>query len=393
MSSYHFSSAEHDITPIDTPACISTLGYSLQGGGMEQMGRVNTHSSHPLPFNSGQYSPAYHPSPVLNMVQTHVHDSSSPEQTSLPFPSMFNTPASATRHPLALSQSHSPDSSTANQPIVQGVTIFVDGLVKDFMLEPQQQANLHLFIKDTLAWLYRRHSVSSGPPDNSIQSTIAHVEEMLTHLEDNYSFNKEQKHNIRVVAQDVLYEKNRTFFSQTHAEIEGILKHEKHTLKLGTVFGNPGWEKRLISEIHSMTSSVKNGFREDCLGSKAMSLATFTYKSAKKYKCGGPGDKLDYGFIICNAILRKLALDLKALTAIPSPEPQPEDDGVEYGEPLSKRKLGRPTRGEDFWGKVNSWFQKEIQLCGMDFSAPAWKELISDRAARHCHVDGCMVPI
>lgn len=34
-----------------------------------------------------------------------------------------------------------------------------------------------------------------------------------------------------------------------------------------------------------------------------MSLAAFTYKSAKKYKRGGPGDKLDHGFTIHAAIL------------------------------------------------------------------------------------------
>jgi hypothetical protein len=43
--------------------------------------------------------------------------------------------------------------------------------------------------------------------------------------------------------------------------------------------------------------------RDSIHGAKACSLADFTYRSAVKFKCGGPGEHLDNGFTVHNVIL------------------------------------------------------------------------------------------
>ena len=44
---------------------------------------------------------------------------------------------------------------------------------------------------------------------------------------------------------------------------QAALRREKEVMQLGSIFGNPAKEGKLISHIKTVASSVRNNFRED----------------------------------------------------------------------------------------------------------------------------------
>lgn len=143
MSSLNFTPTGPDMTLLNTP--IGNPNYSQQGYGMEERAPVDAHSSRRVAFNIGTLTPANQTSTASNAAHTYAHNSPSPEQTNSPRQNAFNMSTSGTQSP-ALTQPHFPN-SPSNPTVAPGVTIFIDGLAKDFRLEPQQRANLHLFVK------------------------------------------------------------------------------------------------------------------------------------------------------------------------------------------------------------------------------------------------------
>lgn len=82
-------------------------------------------------------------------------------------------------------------------------------------------------------------------------------------------------------------------------------------------------------------------------------------------------------------IQRKFALDNPALLGIAEDESDSEsisDEHASSGSRPNKRKRkakaagGRIAKGEDFWGKVDRWFKKEVGLRGRNLAGPQWKE-------------------
>ncbi|KAJ3737979.1 hypothetical protein EV360DRAFT_58548, partial [Lentinula raphanica] len=126
-------------------------------------------------------------------------------------------------------------------------------------------------------------------------------------LEDTFDVTNEQRTTIRCVAQDIIFQKNRTSFCQLFVEVMGALRRDKVTLKMTNIFDLPGREKRLQSVVKKITSSVRNAFRQDIrdsiTGNETKSLKTFTFGAAVKYKRGGPGENADPVLAIHNAIL------------------------------------------------------------------------------------------
>ncbi|RDB27985.1 hypothetical protein Hypma_002123 [Hypsizygus marmoreus] len=319
-----------------------------------------------------------------------------------PLPSL---PVPQTQPPLYPPASPSPGPNSS-APIIK--PIFIDGLAQDFKLENQQRLNLHAFVKlgslggglsqaDLATRLYLLAVVYSEAAERrriTDEQGVSDLKGLFTdlkiRLEETFTFNGEQRTNIRSVAQDVIYQANRTSFVTMHLSVETIVSEDRSGMKMGNIYGSPAREKQLLTLIKRTCSSVRNAFRVDIKNSVGIdcnsveSLEEFTYRTAMKYKRGGAGEKLDIGFTIHNALLRKFALDNPQL--VQSAEVEESDTESQEGSPVPKKRKasqhsGRVPNGKHFWAKVDAWFAAEILQRGRNFASPSWKIYIDGTTA------------
>ncbi|KAF8490761.1 hypothetical protein JB92DRAFT_2625766, partial [Gautieria morchelliformis] len=133
------------------------------------------------------------------------------------------------------------------------------------------------------------------------------TDDLQSRLEVTFALNKEQAANIHLVAQDLIYDSQRTNYVTLFLDVESMVRKEWKRLGVTNVYGNPAREHIVSWSIKSICSSVCNGWHADihnsCLGSKTVSLAEFTFESATKYKTGGPGKSLGALYCVHNALL------------------------------------------------------------------------------------------
>jgi hypothetical protein len=76
---------------------------------------------------------------------------------------------------------------------------------------------------------------------------------------------------------------------------------------------------------------------------------------------------------------RRFAWENKSVLGVDEDEVSESEDSTELDTPAvgRKRKRGSPkgrvAHGDDFWSRVDSWFQERISLWGSDFSGADWK--------------------
>ncbi|KAF9486795.1 hypothetical protein BDN71DRAFT_1405661, partial [Pleurotus eryngii] len=130
------------------------------------------------------------------------------------------------------------------------------------------------------------------------------INDLQTRLDDTFALTKEQKDNIRIIAQDVLYQSTCTAFKTLHIDVEVKRQTE---MKCTNIFGSPACKKVFHAKTKRICSSVHNAFRQDLqdsiLGDKKCSLEVFMLATAVKYKCMGIGKAVSKADMIHNALL------------------------------------------------------------------------------------------
>ncbi|KAE9390144.1 hypothetical protein BT96DRAFT_946333, partial [Gymnopus androsaceus JB14] len=260
-------------------------------------------------FSSSFSSPGFMPSPI-------------PSQSSANTP--MATPASTTGSQLTLNgfgqasppQTPSPHSSDLTL-VIDAITI--DRLANDFRLNALHRANLHAFVRigsndppltktDMATRLYTLASTYTFQEeiirrDDARAQGNGDMQEMFQdlriRLEDTWDVTTEQRTTIRCICQDLMYRKDRTNFCLLFVDVMTHLRREKTALRLVNIFDLPGREKRLLSVVKKIGSSVRNALRQIFV---IVSL-DFTFDAGLKYKRGGPGEKDDAMLTIHNSIL------------------------------------------------------------------------------------------
>ena len=134
--------------------------------------------------------------------------------------------------------------------------------------------------------------------------------------------------------------------------------------------------------------------RDSIIGPTACSLATFTYHTANKYRRGAFEEDLNFGYTIHNALLvswlllqvglvhcihamnlqHRFGLDnldliRKQSTANSDNSSEaPETDSTPTGTKRQRTQGGRIVKGEDFWGRVDTWFFELVTRFGRDLT-------------------------
>jgi len=77
---------------------------------------------------------------------------------------------------------------------------------------------------------------------------------------------------------------------------------------------------------------------------------------------------------------RRFAWENKGVLGVDEDEVSESEDSTELqvDTPIAKKRKraspkGRVAHGDDFWSRVDSWFQERILLWGSDFSGADWK--------------------
>ncbi|SJL16512.1 uncharacterized protein ARMOST_20038 [Armillaria ostoyae] len=131
-----------------------------------------------------------------------------------------------------------------------------------------------------------------------------------------------------------------------HLFTENVLLKEKDNIGFKNVFGVPSREHLLHSEIHVISSSVRNRMREDIHDSLKKTLVEFTVDMNK------------------NVFHRFVAENQNLVWALEDPCLEEENQPPHSTQPpKKKRKLptGRSAKGEDFWSQMDEYFKGKIE--------------------------------
>ncbi|KAK0435373.1 hypothetical protein EV421DRAFT_1740244 [Armillaria borealis] len=270
----------------------------------------------------------------------------------------------------------SADSSTASPSTAStGVKpVVINCLAKDFSLTEYQCHHLHLFVEvgfsgglsmpDVVTWLFalavqfNLHNLRFEGDQNT-QTMADLLEDLKTQLNKGFDFTKDQRN---------------------------VLLKEKDTIGFKNVFSVPSREHLLRSEIHVISSSVRNRMREDIRDSLKKTLAQFTVDMNKKYRRSG--SSVNHHLTTArNSVFRRFVAENQDLvwTVERPPGSDSENQQLSSTEPPNKkRKLptGRSAKGEDFWSKVDEYFRVKIEEYQLDnLLSESWKAFIDQTLA------------
>ncbi|KAF4609712.1 hypothetical protein D9613_011991 [Agrocybe pediades] len=215
------------------------------------------------------------------------------------------------------------------------------------------------------------------------------VLDIKTMLDDCWKVTNQQKTIVRRVAKEQIYKATRTSFKSMFADVNRILRGKPELYRMNNIYGHAQREKLLSSVIKTQVSAVRNTFRSDIrdsvVGKKACSLDEFTVACSTKYLADAvmtPAQ--NQGYTVHNVLLRRFAWENTELFKLPEESTDNVESGDEEHEPSShKRKKigrggGRIAVGEDFWSKVDTWFEKGVELRGADLTSSEWQRFINE---------------
>ncbi|KAH6876647.1 hypothetical protein BKA70DRAFT_1276991 [Coprinopsis sp. MPI-PUGE-AT-0042] len=239
--------------------------------------------------------------------------------------------------------------------------------------------------------LYQQLLKADRTHDTEIQNILADI---TARLGSSFAVTPEIVKTIRIVAIQLMLEPTRTCWKELDHDTEVELGRNKDSYNIREIFEHPAWLKELRRVIRSSVASVRNKFREQLrdslFGSKKSSANAFVLGTARRYhrKVGGPKDELPYFWQAI--ILRKIALDNRAVLNRADDDEEAETPSP----PGSKRRRGegRIPDGEDWWGIVDAWFKREMKTRGTNLTEGQWPELIQAAAVEDIGVYGGTAP-
>ncbi|KAF8529906.1 hypothetical protein JB92DRAFT_2825771 [Gautieria morchelliformis] len=319
-----------------------------------------------------------------------------------------------TDFPSALRAPSDYENEDAHQPrIIPVQRSMIHALADHFSLTTPQRDDFHAFF-------FMSRTGPRGPANSGLLFQVqaeqmrqnAHItaltaltDDLQARLEVSFMLNKEQavcvhpdapacpltrlifQANIRLLAQDLIYDSHRTAYVTLFLDVEAVVRKEWKRLALTNVYGNPSRERYVTSTIKHICSSVRNGWRADirdsCLGAKTDCLAQFTSDSATKYKMGGPGEHMSPLYGVHDALLRRFTCESPVLVDRVEVEAEDEDktlqpQGTRTPKKRKKSGVARFKKGEDYWTCVDTWFSTLIEAWGADMGVGQWKQYIDE---------------
>ncbi|KAF8896899.1 hypothetical protein CPB84DRAFT_1848072 [Gymnopilus junonius] len=200
--------------------------------------------------------------------------------------------------------------------------------------------------------------------DDEIGDLRGLFHELVIRLEDTFHLTKEQSAN------------------DIHLDVLNQVCTNPVTYSLDNVIGRPAREALLNAAAKHIGSSMRNSFRQELrdsiLGSETVSLTKFTTDMIMKYRLGNLSAQVEQSYVILFAILMmSLFYENKDLLVAEEPE---DDSQQARTQAEASVDAGRVPDGEDFWSRVDKWFEEEIEKRGKstNFAGPAWKGYVDE---------------
>ena len=139
--------------------------------------------------------------------------------------------------------------------------------------------------------------------------------------------------------------------------------------------------------------------RDSIIGDNKCSLAEFTFHTANEYRRGQFDENMGFGYTIHNVLLVSKVINIpqailhvlipqrrfglnnidlikKAVTPSAADNNGDESDSTPppTGTKRQRTQVGRIAKGEDFWGKVDTFFAEMVTKYGRDMTSARWRE-------------------
>ncbi|KAG1784473.1 uncharacterized protein HD556DRAFT_1451739 [Suillus plorans] len=274
--------------------------------------------------------------------------------------------------------------------------LFVDALANQFGfgdMEQDLRANLHGFAKlgcglskpDLATRTYLLGSVFCLLKEQRLiaashVSTQHLLADLQIRLEATFSLSPEQRMNIRIVASDLIFDATRITFMSLHFDVAKCLHEDREAFKLTNIYGNPARERYLMGFVKHQCSSVRNSFRELIRDSVIAPVVFVAQVEIQTLDMQHAPRRFAYE----NPDLLDRAEDEDETSSM---APTVEDSGGISGadssisEPTRKKRkrghAGRTAKGEDFWSKVEMWFEARQKQWGDSWGSPGWSAYIA----------------
>ncbi|EAU81288.1 hypothetical protein CC1G_07218 [Coprinopsis cinerea okayama7 len=288
----------------------------------------------------------------------------------------------------------------------------IDHLGAQYGLRPEQIAELHRLYQATLALrIYERvidmwngnrleariSAMFSNVPTAPTNGEQSIMNDLALRLENQYVLSDVQKSTSRRELQLLVMQPNRLCY--TALATDGM-----RTLRMENAFTTPARVDKTSSYVRKAASSVRNGYRQDIRdsiglgpkGGRPVALVHTVTALVNKY-IRKPMDleRLNSkGYIMKTAILRRFAWENKELLQVEEDEEAAANESEDNPSPPAKRKRtargGRIPRGQDFWGRFDSYLLEKTKTLGKDISSVGWKaETIESDLTRWPDEDDC----
>lgn len=151
-----------------------------------------------------------------------------------------------------------------------------------------------------------------------------------------------------------------------------------------------------LSPLSLVTHSPLLQIRDSIIGDNPCSLADFTYHTANKYRHGQFDENMGFGYTVHNVILVRKAtsvlctgpdsslhsqrhfglnnIELIKKVSAPIGDNGEESDSTPPAPKRKRAQVGRIPKGEDFWGRVDTFFAEMVTKFGRNLTGTRWTE-------------------
>ncbi|KAJ3727645.1 hypothetical protein C8R42DRAFT_717084 [Lentinula raphanica] len=351
------------------------------------------------PFENSSASPRIdeehpHIAPALNMMDTPSVSGIPPP----PFVTPNHTPLSYDSPAQNMGNSFDSLSMPMTARQQEDISIFCDKATNFFGLDKDQCKRLkqHILInregpigvmKEQI-WMHA-DMISMF---NSMKASLADqagVHELVKNANAKFSTKfeliKEHKETLQSIGKECFIDPARTSFHDVHLTIQKLVETQPAVYGLGDLVGNPAAQKALRDYAKDAAKNAGQQLRAQLLvsvkgedstrraGKAPMTLEEFTWKLVDSWRSGGLGSNSGVDYQCRFAVMRKFTYSIWD-----GNEMDDDTENINEEPPAKRKKGGRSSKENSFWGKFSSFLEMHIGKNGGNLKTAGWSMFIAD---------------
>ncbi|KAI0318130.1 hypothetical protein OF83DRAFT_61676 [Amylostereum chailletii] len=311
--------------------------------------------------------------------------------------STTTTPARSST-PSSTSTAAAPGQSMSDA-ILTRVKTWCDAVAAKHDLQPAQYGNLHTMIEigrkldvDDLRLrlinqitLYQvQNKIDQQETDYKKFQAI--LEDLCQRLATKFELNKDQHDALIRLAKDMAFQPTRTSRHGIALDLEAHVKHNASKLGFENVFGDSKREQVLRKACKKRAGNARTQFRGgliDSIDTKKCNLEKATYELATKLRAGGVLNLKFSHQLMISVMRRFVSENLTELRPLDGEDSSSDEETTATAPPAKRPKrnggsVGKVRKGEDFWGRMDTYIQAKMGQYGPDLTSEKWRSFIQE---------------